>query len=391
MLPEIIENSEDLASLTNQAMNARYIAIDTEFIWERTYYPIPAIIQIGFSAQECYVIDYTKIKDFSIFGKVLENSNVEKILHDAIQDLSILVRITGSYPCNIFDTQRAAGFIGQSSSISLSNLLKYTIGIHLSKTETRTNWLKRPLSKRQIDYALNDVRYLPRLRNTILEKVNKNGHRSWLLEEQKEYDNPNRYKDKDAYSRLHRIKGTKQLTSKELAILFELIDWREKEAQEINIPREHIISDKTLILLAKLKSKRITNSKDFTERKNRLYGNKIIQAIHKALTTPPDQWPEKCHSSVDDTTINARIDFIVACIKGKCIANEIDPALIASRLEITEFVKGFHENSLNNSQLSHGWRKTFIGDVIKKVLVGKHSVCLNPSTGLPQINNNDTN
>ena len=393
MLPEIIENSEDFNSLINQAMNSQYIAIDTEFIWELTYYPIPAIIQIGFSSQECYIVDYTRIEDFSIFGEVLENSNIEKILHDATQDLSILVRITGSSPCNVFDTQKAAGFIGLSSSISLSNLLKHALGIHLSKTETRTNWLKRPLSKRQIEYALNDVRYLPRLRNTIIKKVNRNGHRNWLFEEQKMYDNPELYKDKDAYSRLYKIKGIKQLTSKELAILFELVDWREKEAQEINVPREHIISDKTLILLAKLKSKKvkkITNSKDFTEKKNRLYGKKIIKAINKALNMPTVQWPEKSYTFRDDDTLNARIDFIAACIKGKCIANEIDPALIASRMEISEFVKGFYENNFISSQLTHGWRKKFIGDIIKNVLSGKHSVCLNPTTGLPQINNNDT-
>jgi ribonuclease D len=302
-----------------------------------------------------------------------------------------LVRTTGSYPNNVFDTQRAAGFIGQSSSISLCNLLKNVLGIHLSKTETRTNWLKRPLSKRQIEYALNDVRYLPRLRNIIIEKVGKNGFINWLFEEQKVYDNPDLYKDKDTYSRLQKIKGIKQLTSKELAILFELVDWREKEAQEINVPREHIIRDKTLILLSKFKSKKvkkINNSKDFTEKMNRLYGEKIIKAINKALNLPPDQWPEKSFTFHDDNTLNARIDFIVACIKGKCIANEIDPALIASRMEISEFVKGFHEKYSNSSQLSYGWRKEFIGDIIKKVLSGKRSVCLNPSTGLPQISNN---
>lgn len=390
MLSTIINNEEQLKTLVAKAMNRDYVAIDTEFIWEKTYYPIPALIQIGLSQEECYLIDFLAINDLSILGKLLACPKTEKIFHDACQDLTILVRATGTYPRNIFDTQCAAGFVGKSSSLSLGNLLFSVLGIHLKKTETRTNWLKRPLSKRQLEYALNDVRYLPDLRNAIIERTRESKLDQWLYEELKKYDDDELYKEKEVSIRMQKMKGVSHLVAEELSIIYQLLEWRENEARNINCPREHILSDKTVVNIAKIKPQNreeLMKIREFKKKQIKNYQEQIIVKVAKGLAVTNDEFlPRKNnHRFYDFNAINARIDLLMAFIKGKCIHEGIDPALVTSRSEINDFVKQYRGQRKNAHRIMKGWRKNFVGDDIHGILAGDYGLKLNPTTGLPQI------
>ena len=388
MLPKIINTKENLHTLIKLALQKQSVAVDTEFVWERTYYPKLGIVQIGFSKNECFVVDAVVLKDISPLGKLMSDSNVAKILHDAHQDLAILRKATGSFPKNIFDTQYAAGFIGESISISLRQLVHQLIGVNLSKTETRTNWMRRPLSRRQVDYALNDVRYLPTAMQKTLSRVRKNGIEPWLLEDLTDLDNPDLYRERDTFIQIKRIKGTKRFTPREMAVLFELVDWREREARAQDRPREHVVTDRTLTSITRNKPKNMSElrpTKDFPERKVHEYGKEMVDAVNRGLSIPPLRYHRHRKRIMDDNTLNARVDFAMAYINGMCTNRKINPAVIGTRAEVTEFVRDCSAKSYETHKLLRGWRKTFIGDKLKKLLAGQHAIWLDPSTGLPQI------
>jgi ribonuclease D len=147
------------------------VALDTEFVWNRTYYPRLGLIQLALSDEECYLIDPLVIDNLDPFGELLADRRTIKILHDAPQDLAILYKATGYVPKNIFDTRLAAGFACLPASLSLGNLIEELLDIKLEKTATLTNWLKRPLDQEQIRYALDDVRYLRAARVIIINRI----------------------------------------------------------------------------------------------------------------------------------------------------------------------------------------------------------------------------
>ncbi len=387
MIPTLIVKPSDLEQLVHRTLSAECVAIDTEFIWERTYYPILALVQVGYADRE-YIIDVTACRDLSSLGSLLKAKKVVKILHDAHQDLVILHRATAAFPCNVFDTQCGSGFIGLSATISLGHLVQAALGIKLAKTETRTNWLRRPLSKRQIAYALNDVRYLPRVREVILSRARKNGFEPWLAQELKGYNTPSQYEEKDAYLQYQRIKGTKRFTAVELAILCELAHWREMRARFDDRPREHLVNDKALAYIAQCKPTTVSAlkpSRNFPTKKIQQYGNEIARAVVKGLATPLSLRPVPYKHNGDDEALNARIDFAMAYIKGQCLSRGIDSTLIGSRSEIADFVRNRSSIRSQKHRLMVGWRKDFIGKKLRNLLTGKQAIRMNPSTGLPQI------
>jgi len=394
MLPIIIDTTQNLKKLIMLSLKKECVAIDTEFLWERTYYPILGIVQIGFSHKECFFIDVVKLRDISLLGKLLSDSAVTKILHDAHQDLVILRKATGSSPNNIFDTQYAAGFIGESTSISLRQLVNSIMGVNLSKTETRTNWLKRPLSNRQIEYALNDVRYLPAVMRKIVSRVRNNSIEEWLLEDLKGYDSPDLYRERDTFIQVKRIKGTKRFTPREMAVLFELVDWREREARSQDRPREHIVAEKILTSITRNKPQKVSElkpSREFPEKKIQKYGKEMVNAVERGLSIPSLRHHRHRKRVIDDKTLNARVDFAMAYINGMCINQRISLATVCTRAEATEFVRECSYTASENHKLLQGWRKTFIGEKLKKLLAGQHAIWLDPSTGLPQITSDPIN
>ncbi|MDY6911793.1 MAG: ribonuclease D [Chloroflexota bacterium] len=384
----MIETPQVLASVVERAMQSQCVALDTEFVWERTYYPSLGVIQIALSAEETFLIDVPAIGDVSPIGKLLANPRVVKILHDAPQDLTILRQATGAFPLNIFDTRCAAGFVGLKSTISLQDLLRNLLGVHLPKTETRTDWLRRPLSEKQLEYASDDVRYLHATRETILSQVQDKGREGWLAEELAEYNDPKLYEEKDSQQQFRHVKGAGRLAARKLAILQKLTEWREDEARRQNHPRAHVVSDEVLINLTKQKPQFISQLKSvkgLSEREIQRYGAEVLKAIEKGLSINEKDCPQPPIRHEDGDSVNARIDFALAFMKGKSADSGIDPALVASRSEIRALVCKWPNAAPENHSLLRGWRREFLGEELLTLLSGQHSVRLDPKTGLPRL------
>jgi ribonuclease D len=363
-LPTMIETGDMLLSLIDQIEVHGIVAVDTEFVWERTYFPRVGIIQIGLSKKSNYIIDALAIRDLSPLGRILADNAIVKILHDAQQDLTILRRVTGVSPRNIFDTRLAAGFAGLDSTISLRSLLQELFGIEIEKSETRTDWLRRPLSEKQIAYAINDVRYLPAAREALLSGIGC-VQLKWLQEELKTYNRPDLYEEKVPDAQYLRITRTNRLGSRELAILRELAAWREMEAVRKDIPRAWVIPDKTLLAIAKGKpeeSSALEHAEGVSSKILNRNGQAILKAVAKGIAVDPKDCPPPAAGITGKRGVNAKVDSILANLKRKSMEWGIDPGLVTSRSQLKTILNGDRDPLPHGHPLSQGWRKELLDD-----------------------------
>jgi ribonuclease D len=360
----MIDTPEALETLIERAMSSKYVALDTEFVWERTYYPKLGVIQVGFSEEECFLIDVPALEDLSPLGKIIENPDIEIILHDAPQDLTILRRATGAFPRNVFDTRCAAGFGSLSSVLSLNDLVLQTIDIELLHNETRTDWLHRPLSDKQEAYALDDVRYLPTTREALIARAQKRNREAWLQEELAEYDAPELYEERDPRLQFRRLKGAGRFSARDQAVLRELTAWREEEARQRDRPRSHIIPDKMLLTLAHRKPQSLPSFKsikELSERKVSHYGEVILQAIETGLAVRAEECPQPLEHPRDKRPFREQLNLAVAHMRKKSMEREIDPPLVATRSEIEKLVMEGGNAAPERHRLLRGWRREFLG------------------------------
>ncbi len=364
----MITNQKELEALIRRARTVDAVALDTEFFWEHTYYPKLGLIQLALSNEECFLIDPCVFSDLSSLGELLGDPTVVKIFHDAPQDLSILYQATGVMPKTIFDTRLAAGFAGISSTISLANLINELLSVNLPKTETRTNWLRRPLSQKQIEYALDDVRYLDAVRILLLSRILSPEIKGWLDEELLRYDDPNYYEPPLDENRYLKIKGAGNLSRQSLASLQELASWREQEARKRNRPRGHIISDQALLYLA---TKQILNceimdqSGLLTKRIIDQYGQQLIALIEKGLLCPEENCPPSLQIVKLTKTEQEEVKTIQKNISLKSAALCLDPSLICNIAELRSLILlQNNSNKIYPKKLASGWRQEFIADII---------------------------
>jgi len=351
------------------------VAVDTEFVWERTYFPRLGLVQLGLPDGHTFLLDAPAL-DLAPLGALLADASVTKVLHDAGQDLAILHRATGAVPVNVFDTRLAAGLCGLGGSLSLQRLLAATVGVHLAKTESRTDWLRRPLTDAQIDYARDDVRYLCAARDVLAARLADAGRAAWLGEEQADLSLEDTYAERTPDDSLSRIKGQGRMHPKERAILKELAAWREAYAMDADLPRGHVVTDEVMVKLAQ----RRAQDAGAVERLGapRRHAEMLARAVRDGLAAEPLRLPD---TPREDETLGARVDLLLAYVKGRGLAEGVDPSLVASRSDVTALAAKRTGN--DGLALMEGWRRTFVGDELLRLLAGEIAIRLDPDSGLP--------
>ncbi|PIE73183.1 MAG: ribonuclease D [Deltaproteobacteria bacterium] len=361
----LITTEKDLAELCQEAQKTDVIALDTEFVWEKTFYPRLGLIQMALSDERCYLIDPLSIQDLRALGTVLKDRRVMKILHDAPQDLAILHRATGVAAQNVFDTRLAAGFASLPATLSLAHLVKGLLDIDLVKDATRTNWLKRPFSKAQVQYALDDVRYLRAVRVILLSRMIGPQIKSWLQEELNLLNNPATYDIFNEKDRFRRIAGSSKLDRPGLAILRDLALWRNKVAQEKDRPRGHIVADKYLVEIARTRP-----NDETTLQKTRLpekamcrYGKDILKVVSTALAEDKSTYPRQKERVRLNKQQQSFLENLDGSISLKCELLGIDPSLLGNKNEFKQLAKTLLTEGgaagIQTRQMS-GWRKDFL-------------------------------
>jgi len=366
----MIDTPAALAELVDAACRRECIALDTEFVWERTYYPKLGVVQAAFSQDERYLIDARAIEDMSPLGRVLADPSVIKILHDAPQDLTILRQATGAFPRTVFDTRCAAAFAGLSSVLSLNALLTEVLGIQLDKSETRADWLKRPLSPEQLAYAIEDVRHLPLARQQLITRIRAKGRESWLEDELGRYDNPQLYTERDPDLQFERIKGGGRMSAKNLAVLRVLAAWRDIEARRRDIPRSHVVSDEGLLGLARRKPQsleQLSPFQGFSPRALKRYGAELINTVQAGLAGPlPNTLGQR--PPFEEEHLKRRLKLAQNLLEQHSAAGQLDPPFVASRAELKELVRENPEQLENSHRVLQGWRREFFGNALLKLL-----------------------
>lgn len=367
-MKEIISSSAELQELIDTARSIDAVGMDTEFLWERTYFPRLGLIQLALSDEDCHLIDPLTIDDLSPIGQLLSDEGVVKIFHDAPQDLYILSTATGAVPKNIFDTRLGSGFAGLPSTLSLSRLVKELLDIELEKTQTRTNWLRRPLTGKQIQYALDDVRYLRAARVLLEAKCINSITRNWLQSEMTTFNNHaslNGLKDNQRYTK---VKGCKGLSRKSLSVLRELSSWREREARRLDRPRGHILQDKQLICIAHKTPQSLSRLEEecpLSDKKLKNYGKTLLSNVQTGLIVAENNPPASLQERKLLKKEKLELNNLQKLITLECDILGIDPALIGNNHDLKIFIK--HNCNLDECQhlrLGSGWRRELISEIL---------------------------
>lgn len=246
--PVWVDDSAQLAQLCEKWRGQKAVALDTEFMRSRTFYPQPALVQVG-DGEHCYLIDNLAVDNLEPLRELLLDTGVTKIMHSCSEDLETLDRLLGAVPEPIFDTQVAAALTGLGPGLGYAATVRELLGVELPKSETRSDWLQRPLSDAQKTYAALDVAWLPMVYGVLLKQLRDQGRLAWLQE------------DCDAIIRAarnpqppelyyQRVKGAWRLQGPQLAALQDLCAWREREARLRDMPRNHLLKESICMNLA---------------------------------------------------------------------------------------------------------------------------------------------
>ncbi len=366
----MIETPRALEDLVGQLAQAPCVAVDTEFVWERTFYARLGLIQLGTEDGTCYLIDTVALSDLSPLGKILADPRIEKILHDAPQDLMILRRATGQVPRNIFDTRLAAGFAGLSSEISLQNLLATLLEIQLPKGHTRTDWMARPLSGEQLVYAADDVRYLPRAAALLRQTARTAGVEAWLNEELTLLDDPSLTEERSHMESYRRIRGAGRLSGRNLAALRELAAWREQEAKTVDLPRQHVADDTELLAVASILPTRDSDfekCRDLSRRTEQRYREPLLAAVRRILDLPESDWPVIPVSPDERKIGKERIQAAMESLRKTAEARRVDARLVGAKNDILMLL---HEGAAalpRQHRLLRGWRAELLGNSLSAI------------------------
>ncbi|MBW9087851.1 ribonuclease D [Rhizobium wenxiniae] len=365
----MIETTAALQDACAKLAQSDFITIDTEFLRETTFWPELCLIQMASPDLEVLVDPLAKGLDLAPFFELMANPAVVKVFHAARQDIEIVHHLGKLVPHPIFDTQVAAMVCGFGDSVSYDQLVSRIKNVHIDKSSRFTDWSRRPLSEKQLDYALADVTHLRDVYLALKEQLEREGRALWLTEEMAILENPSTY-DLHPDDAWQRLKARLRKPS-ELAILKFVAAWREREARSRNVPRSRVLKDDAIYEIAQQQPKdtealgRLRTIPKGWERS--ASGTAIVEAVNAALALPKADMPHPPkHSHVPEGTA-AAVELLKVLLKlisdkqgvaAKVIANTDDLEKIASEGE-----------KANVAALS-GWRKELFGDTALKLIEG---------------------
>jgi len=363
----LIENAQELSAFCEKIADAEYIAIDTEFVRDKTYFSKLCLIQIA-SPSEIACIDPLMVKDLSALGKLFANPQQVKIFHAARQDLEIMYLELGAMPVPMFDSQLAATLLGLGEQIGYGNLVKHYLDINLAKQHARTDWEHRPLSDEQLEYAANDVRYLIKMYPLILLDLQKYGRQSWLENDFAQLLDPGLYQVTKEQL-WQKVSGNQKLRRKQLAVLQQLCIWREEVAIKKDRPRKWILSDNIAMSIAMTmptSKPKLANIRGINKATVDKDADAIVSAVNKALEKPEDQWPVPNKKHKLDKNQEATVDALLAISKLKANEHNISVGAIINRNDLEKLV-------LNEPELAilNGWRFNLVGETLVQFLKNK--------------------
>ena len=365
---QYIDTPGQLATLCEQIKKEPWLALDTEFLREKTYYPKFCLLQIA-TPEWVACIDPIALPQLETLFEAIYNPAIVKVFHSCRQDLEIFFQWTGKLPSPIFDTQVAAPLLGFQDNPGYAMLVSSLLSVNLNKAHTRADWSKRPLTEAELEYAADDVIYLCQIYQIMVQKLTALGRIDWLKNDFAELTNPALYKV-DPETAWFKIKGKNKLTGKQLSIIQTLAQWREKIAQAEDRPKSWLLRDELLFDLAKLQPETVqelANVRGINERSVNRYGKELCQLITAAKNRPPVPLHEKDRSAKKSQQEEAILDILTALVRVRAEENALNPTILASRKDLEELLS----NGDDECPLLHGWRYTMAGKELVGLLKGE--------------------
>ncbi len=338
-------------------MNLDTVGLDTEFERTRTYYSRPALVQV-FDGEHVSLIDPLAIEDFAPLAELLRCSDVTKVMHASEGDIEILEQLTDTTPQPIFDTQMAATFTGHGYSLGYRKLVQMLLGEELSKGETRSDWLKRPLSDAQVAYAALDVVHLLPMYRQLRDALIDLGRSAWLREEIGRVQK-RRAADRDPRRAYLRIRQTR-LASAELARLRELAAWREATARDRDLPRQMIVRDRSLVAIAvsgPANTGELADIPELSANAVKRYAQSLLGAIEQAhaCDTPPTPNPAM------ERRLSPWLKIVKELVKEKAESLNMPAPVLAQARTLESLVVAAATGKHELPEELRGWRETVIG------------------------------
>lgn len=357
----LIADSAQLAEFCDRVSQADFITVDTEFMRERTYWPQLCLVQVAGPNEVAAIDPLAEGIDLSPLLRLLYDERLLKVFHAARQDIEIFFHMTGRIPVPLFDTQVAAMVCGYGDSVSYETLAAQLAGARIDKSVRFTDWSARPLTERQISYALADVTHLRRVYDALAKRLMSSDRADWLQEEMATLLEPSTYKlePEEAWRRLKPRAGSKPRL---LAILREVAAWREREAQRRDVPRNRVLRDETIMDIAAHAPSTVEDiarlrglSKGLAEGR---MGQEILVAVAHGVAVPEDQAPSLPPSVEMPGGLGPVVELLKVLLKMKCERQQVAQKLVASTADLERIAA---DDNADVPALQ-GWRREVFGN-----------------------------
>jgi ribonuclease D len=377
----IVTASDDLTSACRRLSTSDFVAVDTEFMREQTFWPQLCLVQLA-TPEEALIVDpMARDIDLSSFWTLMANERVVKVFHAARQDIEIVFAKTGLVPHPVFDTQIAAMVCGFGESISYVNLVKKVTGVDLDKSSRFTDWSRRPLSEKQLHYALADVTHLRDVYRHLKAEIEAASRSEWLNEEMGVLTDSKTYEShpEDAWQRLKlRVKSRKSL-----AVLMELAAWRERLAQSQDVPRARILRDEALYDIA---NQAPTSADQMGELRTLSEGfsrsaraRDILEAVKRGLARDVKTVPPVARGQQLSAETTALIDLLRVLLKASAARHRVAPRLIAGSDDLERIAV----EAEPDVPALKGWRRRLFGEDAMRLKRGEIALTLDKGEVVP--------
>jgi ribonuclease D len=383
--PPLLTTRAELVALADRVRAAGRLALDTEFVWERTYRPTLGVVQIA-TDDTCAILDATALPDLSALFPLLRDPDVPVVLHGGGQDLEILALLMGEPMRGVVDTQVEAAFLGYGLQVGLSMLLERVLKVRIRKDQTYTDWVRRPLQPEQLAYARADVVHLLALHDRLRGDLASRGRMAWVEEELKRLEDAARYQTVADEERFRAVKGWQRLDANELAVLRELAAWREKAARRANIRPNFIANDVVLVTLASRSVEHVEElrgvrglSAGTVDR----HGRAIVSAIRTGRACPKEKWPSPPDRVRRQAPPSGLVALLRAAVQAVADRDELAAEVIASARDLDALVaratmKGTGDED-SEPALLQGWRRKLVGETLLAIARGELAIRYDPA------------
>lgn len=363
----LVRSTDDLAALTAELRQRPFVAVDTEFMRERTYWPILCLVQAAAEGVEGVIDPMADGIDLAPLLDLMADDRVVKVFHAARQDVEIFHRLMGKVPEPIFDTQIAAMACGFGEQIGYEPLVRTLLGAQIDKGSRFTDWSRRPLSDAQLTYALSDVTYLRDAYPMLAGKLSAGGRARWVEEEMRALADPGLYRTEpvDAWKRL-KIKGVRP---GDIGPIIKLAEWREREAQEKDLPRGRVLKDEAIFELARLKPstpEQLSEARSIPSGYERSRaGAAMIAAIAAGRALSRSDLPDIERPARGPTAPADVVELLKVLLRRQCDRAGIAPRLVASVDDLESIALGRRE-----APALSGWRREIFGETAERLIDG---------------------